>query len=86
MSGAVLASRGGLAALLRYSTSLLALRRRRALVAYAVVLVVWELSATSGEWLGTRLPVLGNIPSPLAACGSFKGSWQQSSSAYRSAC
>jgi len=88
MSEAMLASRGGLAALSRYSTSLLTPRRRRALVSYGVVLLVWQVGATSGDWLGTRLPVVGNIPSPLAAFRVWAGliddptywtSWYQSS-------
>lgn len=56
--------------------------RRRALVAYIVVLVVWQLGATSGHWLGWRLPIIGNVPSPLAVVEVWRsvivdpGYWQ----------
>src|SRR5579862_2737981 len=39
---------------------------RRALIAYLVVLIVWQLGSTSEDWLGTKLPVLGNVPSPAS--------------------
>lgn len=38
--------------------------QRRALVSYLAALVVWQLGATSGRWLGFELPVLGRIPAP----------------------
>jgi NitT/TauT family transport system permease protein len=40
--------------------------RRRAFVAFAVFFAVWQLGSTSGAWLGSKLPVLGNVPSPVS--------------------
>lgn len=40
---------------------------RRALTSLVVLLLIWQLGATSAQWLGVRAPVLGSIPSPLAA-------------------
>jgi NitT/TauT family transport system permease protein len=57
---------------------------RRALVAYAVVLLVWQLGATSRGWLGHPLPYLGNLPAPSAVLEAFRrlivdpGYWQSS--------
>jgi NitT/TauT family transport system permease protein len=45
---------------------------RRALVAYAFVLLVWQLGATSREWLGHPLPYLGNLPAPSAVLEAFR--------------
>lgn len=39
---------------------------RRGLIACAVFMIVWQLGATSGQWLGFTLPVLGHIPSPVS--------------------
>jgi NitT/TauT family transport system permease protein len=55
---------------------------RRALVSYAVVLLVWQLGATSRTWLGHPLPILGNLPAPSAVLEAFRrllgdpGYWQ----------
>jgi NitT/TauT family transport system permease protein len=55
---------------------------RRALVAYALVLLVWQLGATSRMWLGHPLPYLGNLPEPAAVIEAFRrlivdpGYWQ----------
>lgn len=38
----------------------------RAGIAIVAFLIIWQAGATSGYWLGAKLPVLGNIPSPLA--------------------
>jgi NitT/TauT family transport system permease protein len=40
--------------------------RRRALISYLVVLVVWQLGATSDRWLGHPLPWLSKLPAPTA--------------------
>jgi NitT/TauT family transport system permease protein len=71
----------------RFAPSLLGRRifgraTRRALTAYAVVLVIWQLGATSGHWLGYRLPVIGSVPSPAAVLAVWRsvivdpGYWQ----------
>jgi NitT/TauT family transport system permease protein len=39
-------------------------RRRRAAVSFAVVLLVWQLGATSSSWLGHPLPWIGQLPAP----------------------
>jgi len=61
--------------------------RRRALVSFALLLLIWELGSTSASWLGTPLPVLGRIPSPTAVGtvwlhllgqADYWGSWYQS--------
>jgi NitT/TauT family transport system permease protein len=55
---------------------------RRALVSYAVVAAVWQIGATSGHWLGHRLPWLGNLPAPTAVLSAWghlvrdPGYWQ----------
>jgi NitT/TauT family transport system permease protein len=55
---------------------------RRAAIAYAAVLLVWHLGATSGRWLGHPLPYLGNLPAPLAVLSAWQrlivdpGYWQ----------
>lgn len=45
--------------------------RRRALISYAVVLVVWQLGSTSGHWLGRPVPWLGNLPAPSAVLATW---------------
>jgi NitT/TauT family transport system permease protein len=45
---------------------------RRAAVAYALVLLVWQLGATSRAWLGHPLPYLGNLPVPSAVLEAFR--------------
>jgi NitT/TauT family transport system permease protein len=56
--------------------------RYRAFIAYAVVLTVWQLGATSGHWLGYSLPVIGKVPSPVAVLEVWRrvivdpGYWQ----------
>jgi len=52
---------------------ILGLATRRALVAYAVVLLLWQFGATSQSWLGTRLPVIGNVPSPVSVAVAWVG-------------
>lgn len=55
---------------------------RRAAVAYAAVLLVWQLGATSGRWLGHPVPYLGNLPAPSAVLVAWQrligdpGYWQ----------
>jgi NitT/TauT family transport system permease protein len=39
---------------------------RRALVAYVLVIALWQLGATSTSWLGQPLPILGHLPAPTA--------------------
>jgi NitT/TauT family transport system permease protein len=39
---------------------------RRALIAYVAALAIWQIGASSGHWLGHRLPIIGNVPTPLA--------------------
>lgn len=46
--------------------ALFSLRSRRAAVSVIVVLLFWQLGATSSTWLGVRLPVIGAVPSPVA--------------------
>ncbi|MFL5305377.1 MAG: ABC transporter permease, partial [Polyangia bacterium] len=45
--------------------------RRRALISYAVVTVIWQLGATSGRWLGRPVPWLGNLPAPTAVLAAW---------------
>jgi NitT/TauT family transport system permease protein len=55
---------------------------RRALVSYAVVLVVWQLGATSESWLGHGLPWLAHLPAPTAVLSAWsrliveRGYWE----------
>jgi NitT/TauT family transport system permease protein len=46
---------------------------RRALTAYAVALVLWQLGATSNRWLGHAIPFLAAVPAPAAVIESFRG-------------
>jgi NitT/TauT family transport system permease protein len=39
--------------------------RRRALVSLLVVLLVWQLGASSSAWFGFRMPWLGRLPTPV---------------------
>ena len=61
--------------------------RRRAAVSFVSALLVWELGARSGEWLGAPLPWLGHLPAPtdvlaaaaqLAVQPGFWASWLSS--------
>jgi len=58
------------------------IERRRAALSFAVALLVWQLGARSGEWLGVALPWLGHLPAPtdvLAAAARLAlelGFWQ----------
>ncbi|MEW6437606.1 MAG: ABC transporter permease [Pseudomonadota bacterium] len=67
---------------LRWRNPFLALGTRRALISVAVTLIIWELGATSGTWLGHALPVLGAVPSPVAVARAWAqlirdpGYWQ----------
>jgi NitT/TauT family transport system permease protein len=62
--------------------ALLSRASRRALVSYCVVLVVWQLGATSGSWLGHGLPWLANRPAPTAVLSAWshlivdRGYWE----------
>ncbi len=55
---------------------------RRAIIAYTIVLLLWQLGATSEAWLGHRLPVIGNVPPPLVVIRVWRtllfdpGYWQ----------
>jgi NitT/TauT family transport system permease protein len=57
---------------------------RRALLSYLVVVVVWQLGATSGRWLGHPLPLVGNLPAP----GAVLAAWARliSDAGYWSSC
>jgi NitT/TauT family transport system permease protein len=63
-------------------TPLRAAGLRRALISLTVALLIWELGATSGTWLGYRLPVLGAVPSPVSVIVAWShllgdpGYWQ----------
>jgi NitT/TauT family transport system permease protein len=56
--------------------------KRRAIVALAAALALWEIGADSGAWLGAPLPVLGAVPAPHAVLAAFakllhdSGYWQ----------
>jgi len=62
--------------------ALLTRAQRRALASYGVVLLVWQLGATSAVWLGHRAPWIGNLPAPSAVLGAWRhllvdaGYWQ----------
>jgi NitT/TauT family transport system permease protein len=47
------------------------LATRRAVVAYAVALLVWQLGSTSPRWLGYPLPWISHVPTP----GSVAVAW-----------
>jgi NitT/TauT family transport system permease protein len=55
---------------------------RRALISLAAVLIVWQLGATGPDWLGYRLPVIGEAPSPVSVLAAWRhligdsGYWQ----------
>src|SRR5579872_2455003 len=56
--------------------------KRRALVSFGVALAVWQLGATSAEWLGHALPVIGRVPAPTAVLAAWahlvvtRGYWE----------
>jgi NitT/TauT family transport system permease protein len=58
------------------------LSTRRALIAIAAALLVWQVGATSRMWLGWPLPVIGAIPAPDAVLAAWAkllfdpGYWQ----------
>lgn len=45
---------------------LFSLGSRRAAVSLVVALLFWQIGATSSNWLGVRLPIIGALPSPVA--------------------
>lgn len=51
---------------LTWRNPFLSLGTRRALVSFAIALLIWEIGSTSGTWLGHPWPVLGAIPSPVS--------------------
>jgi NitT/TauT family transport system permease protein len=67
---------------LKWRNPFLAIGTRRALISFAVALLVWELGSTSGTWLGHPLPVLGVVPSPVSVAAAWAqllrdpGYWQ----------
>jgi NitT/TauT family transport system permease protein len=71
----------GLSAL-RWRNPFLAIGTRRALISFAVALLIWELGSTSGTWLGHPLPILGVVPSPVSVAVAWAqllrdpGYWQ----------
>jgi NitT/TauT family transport system permease protein len=46
--------------------------QRRALVSFSVVMVFWQLGATSAIWLGYRLPFVGNLPAPTSVLSAWR--------------
>ncbi len=46
---------------------------RRACIAIAAALIFWQLGATSHDWLGIGLPVVGHVPSPIAVLKAWHG-------------
>jgi NitT/TauT family transport system permease protein len=54
----------------------------RALISYLAVLAIWQLGAGSSDWLGYRLPIIGNVPTPAAVLRTWAtvivdpGYWQ----------
>jgi len=58
------------------------LATRRALIAITAALLVWQVGATSGSWLGTPLPIIGAAPAPDAVLTAWTkllgdpGYWQ----------
>lgn len=71
-------SRNGLG----WSNHFLTLGTRRALTSIAIALLIWEIGATSGTWLGHPLPILGVVPSPVSVAIAWSyligdpGYWQ----------
>jgi NitT/TauT family transport system permease protein len=51
--------------------SILSRANRRALVSFCVLLVVWQLGATSRSWFGQGMPWLGNLPAPSEALNAW---------------
>jgi NitT/TauT family transport system permease protein len=66
MTSTIVDPRIGMSNILRRHGSPINQSTRRALIACTAFLIVWQLGASSGTWLGYKLPVLGNIPSPLS--------------------
>ena len=66
----------------RLPHSLFSLGSRRAAISVVVVLLFWQIGATSPGWLGVRLPVVGAVPSPVAVFTAWShlindhGYWQ----------
>jgi NitT/TauT family transport system permease protein len=56
--------------------------QRRALVSYALLLVLWQIGATSKQWSGFAWPVISQIPAPSAVLAAWAallpdpGYWQ----------
>jgi NitT/TauT family transport system permease protein len=55
---------------------------RRALVSYLLVILVWQLGATSADWLGYPLPWVSHLPPPSGVLAAWRhlvfdaGYWQ----------
>jgi NitT/TauT family transport system permease protein len=45
---------------------------RRALVSYALLLLGWQLGATSEQWLGVPLPLVSHLPAPTAVLAAWR--------------
>jgi NitT/TauT family transport system permease protein len=66
----------------KWHNPFLAIGTRRALISFAVALLIWELGSTSGTWLGHPLPILGAVPSPVSVAVAWAallrdpGYWQ----------
>ena len=57
----------------RWRRALAEPRRRRAAVAFLVLLVVWQVGSSSGDWFGRALPWIGHLPAPLDVLRAWVG-------------
>jgi NitT/TauT family transport system permease protein len=54
----------------------------RALISIAILLILWQLGSTGPDWLGYRVPIIGQAPSPTAVLTAWRhlindpGYWQ----------
>jgi len=66
----------------RLPRSLFSLRSCRAAISIVLVLLFWQIGATSSGWLGVQLPIIGAVPSPVAVFTAWshlihdRGYWQ----------
>jgi NitT/TauT family transport system permease protein len=59
-------SHAGAAREVRRRRAALDVKRRRAALSFLVVLLIWQLGASSADWLGFALPWIGQLPSPAS--------------------
>jgi NitT/TauT family transport system permease protein len=57
----------------RWKSALFGRTSQRAVISIIVFLVLWEIGSRSEEWLGSRLPWIGNVPAPSSVMVAWAG-------------